>query len=144
MDSCLLGLIALSPQPGWPGFQTALLAAVLVPWKAIALLLLSRSVMSDSCDVKDYSPPGFSVHGILQSRILEWAAISFSRKSFQPRDQIYISCIAGGSFTTEPPGILNTRTFSVLSQWILCCGICLLHCRMFSSIPGFYFASALT
>ena len=38
----------------WPGFQTALLGAVLVPWKAIALLLLSRSVMSNFCDLKDY------------------------------------------------------------------------------------------
>ena len=30
------------------------------------------------CDPTDYSPPGFSVHGILQARILEWVAISFS------------------------------------------------------------------
>ena len=33
------------------------------------------------CDPKDYSPPGSSVHGILQARILEWVAISFSRVS---------------------------------------------------------------
>ena len=35
--------------------------------------------MSDSCDPMDCSPPGSSVHGILQVRILEWVAISFSR-----------------------------------------------------------------
>ena len=35
----------------------------------------------------DCSPPGFSVHEILQARILEWVAISSSRGSFQPRDQ---------------------------------------------------------
>ena len=35
----------------------------------------------------DCSPPGSSVHGIFQARILEWVAISFSRGSFQPRDQ---------------------------------------------------------
>ena len=35
--------------------------------------------MSDSCDPIDCSPPGSSVHGILQARILEWVAISFSR-----------------------------------------------------------------
>ena len=35
----------------------------------------------------DYSPPGSSVHGILQIRILEWVAIPFSRESFPPRDQ---------------------------------------------------------
>ena len=131
VDSCLLGPIALSPhQPRWPGFQTALWAAALVPWKAIALLLLSRSVMSNSCDLKDCSPPGSSVHGILQSRILEWAAISFSRESFQPRDRIYIACIAGGSFTTEPPGILNTRTsvFGVSESCIVGSVFCTAGC----------------
>jgi len=43
----------------------------------------------------DCSPPGSSVHGILQARILEWVAIPFSRASSQPRDQIWVSCIAG-------------------------------------------------
>ena len=38
------------------------------------------------CDPEDCSLPGSSVHGILQARILEWAAISFSRGSLQPRD----------------------------------------------------------
>ena len=38
------------------------------------------------CDPLSYSPPGSSVHGILQARILEWVAIPFSRGSFQPRD----------------------------------------------------------
>ena len=41
----------------------------------------------------DSSPPGSSVHGILQARILEWVAISFSRESSQPRDQTQVSCI---------------------------------------------------
>ena len=40
-------------------------------------------------------PPGSSVHGILQARILEWIAVSFSRGSSQPRDQTRVSCIAG-------------------------------------------------
>ena len=40
------------------------------------------------CDPMDCSPPGSSVHGILQARILEWVAISSSRGSSQPRDQI--------------------------------------------------------
>ena len=47
------------------------------------------------CDPMDCSPPGSSVHGILQPRILEWVAIPFSRRSSQPRDwtlilQVYI------------------------------------------------------
>ena len=44
----------------------------------------------------DHSPPGFSVHGILQARILEWVAVSFSRGSSLPRDQTWVSCVAGG------------------------------------------------
>ena len=45
------------------------------------------------CNHMDYSLPGSSVHGISQARILEWMAISSSRGSSQPRDQIHISCI---------------------------------------------------
>ena len=47
----------------------------------------------------DCSPPGTSVHGILQARILEQVAISFLRGSSQPRDQTWVSCIAGRCFT---------------------------------------------
>ena len=39
----------------------------------------------------DYIPPGFSVHGILQARILEWVAIPSSRGSSQPRDPTQVS-----------------------------------------------------
>ena len=46
----------------------------------------------------DCSPPGSSVHGILQARILEWVAIPFFRGSSRPRDQTQVSCIAGGFF----------------------------------------------
>ena len=45
------------------------------------------------CNPMDCSPPGFSVLGILQARILEWVAIPFSRESFWPRDQTRVSCI---------------------------------------------------
>ena len=60
---------------------------------------VSHSVVSDSLQPMDCSPPGSSVHGILQARILEWVAISFSSRSFQPRDQTKVSCIAGRFFT---------------------------------------------
>ena len=50
--------------------------------------------MSDSLRPVDCSPPSFSVHGILQARILEWVAISFSRGSSQPRNQTQVSHIA--------------------------------------------------
>ena len=42
------------------------------------------------CDPMDCSPPGSSVHGILQARILEWVVISFSRVSSQPRDWTWV------------------------------------------------------
>ena len=51
------------------------------------------------CDPMDCSLPGFSVHGILQARILEWVAIPFSRRSSQPRDWTRIFCTAGRFFT---------------------------------------------
>ena len=51
------------------------------------------------CNPMDCSPPGSSVHGIFQARILEWVAISFSRGSSQPRDQTQVSHIAGRCFT---------------------------------------------
>ena len=56
------------------------------------------------CNHLDSSPPGSSVHGTVQARILECIAISFSRGSSRPRDQTRASCLAVGSFTTEPPG----------------------------------------
>ena len=41
----------------------------------------------------------YTIHGILQARILEWVAFSFSRGSSQPRDQTQVSRIAGRFFT---------------------------------------------
>ena len=45
------------------------------------------------CNPMDYSPPGLSVYGILQKRILEWVAMSSSRESFRPRDQTHVSYV---------------------------------------------------
>ena len=51
------------------------------------------------CDPMDCSLPGSSVHGIFQARIVEWVAISFSRRSSQPRDGTWVSRIVGRRFT---------------------------------------------
>ena len=51
------------------------------------------------CDPTDYT-----VHGILQARILEWVTFPFSRGSSQPRDRTQVSCIAGGFFTRSATG----------------------------------------
>ena len=75
---------------------------------------LSESEVAQSCptfcDHVDCSRPGSSVHGILQAKILQWVASSFSRGSSGPRDQTQVSCIAGRRFnlwaTRECSGII--------------------------------------
>ena len=67
------------------------------------------------CDPMDCSLPGFSVHGILQARILEWVAIPFSRRSSQRRDWTRIFCTAGRFFTVwDTKGRRNSPQPSVL------------------------------
>ena len=51
------------------------------------------------CNLVDCSPPGSSIHGIFQARILEWVAISFSRGSSRPRDWTQVYCTGGRRFT---------------------------------------------
>ena len=51
-----------------------------------------------------YSPAGSSVLWISLAIILEWIAVAFSNVSCGPRDWTHVSCLAGGSLTTEPPG----------------------------------------
>ena len=59
------------------------------------MLLLVTQAHPTLCDPMVYSPPGSSVHGILQARTLEWVALPSSRGSSQPRGQTQVSCIAG-------------------------------------------------
>ena len=69
----------------------------------VCTLVYAQSCLT-LCDPLDCSPPGSSVHGISQERILEWVAISSSQRFFQPRNQICISCVsctASEFFTTE-------------------------------------------
>ena len=67
--------------------------------QSVEVKVLSHSVVSDSLRPLDCSPPDSSVLGILQARILEWTAISFSGGSSQPRDRTQVSCTAGRFFT---------------------------------------------
>ena len=52
----------------------------------VYVLVLVAQSCPTLCDPMDHSPPGSPVHGILQARILEWVAISFSRGSSEPRE----------------------------------------------------------
>ena len=67
-------------------------------WAWCLLVLVTQSCPT-LCDPMDCSPPGSSVHGILQARILEGVAIPFSRGSSPPRNWTQVSWIAVGFFT---------------------------------------------
>ena len=67
--------------------------------------------MSDSCDPMDCSPPGLSVHGIFQARILKWVAISFSTGSSGPRNQTGSPALQADSLLTE----LRQKLFPAIS-----------------------------
>ena len=56
------------------------------------------------CEPVDCSPPGSSVHGILQARILEWVTISFSRGSSNPGIEPGSPALEADTLTSEPPG----------------------------------------
>ena len=68
-------------------------------WQIHCVYAKSLQSCPTLCSPMDRSPPGFSVHGILQARILEWFAIPFSKGSSRPRDRTQVSCIAGRFFT---------------------------------------------
>ena len=65
------------------------------------LYVLVTQLCPTVCDPMDPNPPGPSIHGILQTRILEWVAISFSRASSQPRLWTQVSHITGRVFTVR-------------------------------------------
>ena len=107
MSSMLPSLWSISwVPPSW--MSSSVLPKILCGSKEVKKYKCSRSVVSDSlwlhgvaqscptlCNPMDCSLPGSSVHGILQARVLEWLAVSFSRRSSQPRDRTRVSSIPG-------------------------------------------------
>ena len=83
----------------------------------------SRSVVSDSSDPMDCSPPGSSIHGIFQARVLEWGAIAFSM------EPVYVTLFRRGVFTNI---IKNIRDF--LGGPVV--KVSPAHARDTGSIPG--------
>ena len=61
----------------------------------LASLVKVTQLCPTLCDPMDYT-----AHGILQARIMQWVAVPFLRRSYQPRDQIQVSCIGSGFFTS--------------------------------------------
>ena len=100
----------------WDYFQTELYCRTLcIIWHlASESESVSGLVVSNSFDPMDGGPPGFSVHGILQARTLECAAIRFSGVSSRPRDRTQVSLITGRVFT-----IWATREAPFASRQVL-------------------------
>ena len=68
------------------------------------------------CDPMDCSLPGSSVQGIFQTRILEWVAISFSRRSSPPRDRTQVFCIVDRHFTVWATRECNERKSTTITH----------------------------
>ena len=80
-------------------FRLASLDRVYDPhMESLVIVLVAQSCLT-LCNPTDCRLPGSCVHGILQARILEWVAISFSRGSSWPKNWTQVSCIAGKFFT---------------------------------------------
>ena len=69
------------------------------------------------CDPMDCNPPGSSIHGILQARILEWVAVSSSRGSSQPPGEPRSPALQADALPSEPAGKPN---FAFISSSISC------------------------
>ena len=82
------------------------------------LMLVSQSCPT-FCDPMDYSPPGFSVHGIFQARILEWVAFPFSRVSSNPGIKPGSPALQAASLPSESPG-KTLRLLIVLLKTKIC------------------------
>ena len=78
-------------------------------------VLVAQSCLT-LCNPMNYSPPGFSVPRILQARILEWVAISFTRGSSQSRDSTWVSRFAGSFLTVWATTVSLFYTSHLLSH----------------------------
>ena len=98
-----------SPRPSTLVPRTCVCVCVCVYMHARAHTLVQ--LCPTLCNPMDYTLPDSFVYGIFQARILEWVAISFSRRS-QPRDRIHVSrvsCIGRQTLYAVPPGKPCTR-----------------------------------
>ena len=109
-----------------PFLQLSQITCVHVP-RQLNLTMKVKVKVTQSCPTLCV-PTGYTVHGILQARILQWVAFPFSRESSQPRDRNLVSCIACGFFTgwatREAPtslwrALLNLLTFGHSRMTIL-------------------------
>ena len=104
-------------------------------WGKSEMKVLVAQLCPTLCDPMDCSPPGSSVHGILQVRILKWIVISSSRESSRPRNRTQVSCITGRVCT------IWTALFPFFRTNSCCCSVArscpTLYDPMHCSTPGF-------
>ena len=99
--SCVAGRFFTTETPGKPHgnstfnhLKTAGQSSVHIPASRM------KVKVPQSCLTFESHPTGYTVHGVLQARILEWVTVPFSRGSSQSRNQTQVSCIAGRFFTS--------------------------------------------
>ena len=128
LDPALISTLTIMTDPRLPTQEGSVKGQYLVccqwNWKSLSCVWL--------CNPMDYT-----VHGILQARILEWVAFPFSRGSSQPRDWTYVSCIVGGSLPAESQGkpVLVLHSFLWLNN-ISLYGWTIFHLSIFPFIDG--------
>ena len=96
-------------------------------------MLVTQSCLT-LCDPMDCSPPGSSVHGISQARILEWVTFPFSRGSSQPRDWTWVSTLLADSLPSEYQGCKEADT---TGHWEA-----IKNAILYFSLPGAGFADS--
>ena len=90
------------------------------------------------CDPMDCGPPGFSIHGIFQARILEWFAISSPGYLLDPRIELMSPALAGRFFATEPPHCFISQSVSSVAQLCLFVTPRIAACQASLSITNFW------
>ena len=118
LDTAQLNLSPEAPAPApHPGRQ-----GCLYPDSSRSIPALVALWWPTLCDPTDCGPPGSSVHGLLQTRTLEWVAISFFRGPSRPRDRTRVSCVASRFFTVwatrELPRVCINRSVVPDSLWL--------------------------
>ena len=82
-----------SSVPGKKHFLTSIIYTASLSYRRHSVCVLSRFSRVRLRDTMDCSPPGSTVHEILQATTLEWVAISSSRGSSRSRDRNWVSCV---------------------------------------------------
>ena len=125
LQSCFFFTFPLFPSSKYHfGFSHFLRTSkVTIAGNEVVCVCSVAQLCASLCDPMDYCPPGSSVHGIFQARILEWVDISFSRGSSWPRDRTHVSCVSciAGRFLTHWAIKFSSGGFPIQSFTVRIC-----------------------